>query len=104
MTSTVAFIVTATDQKLSFYSSLTSHHNPQTIYHDSCIVGLVQISPCSVGVIDERNQVHEYFGITGRHNRIPCQLKTEEHIGFIKFKGVMESIRVGGPTAFFQDE
>ena len=97
ITSTVGFIITAKGKNLSFYPSLRALKGPvdpadsvggpgggpirgpetKKYSHECDIIGLSQLTPCSVAVIDKRNYVFEYFG-DGSHKNL---LKSNDEYG-----------------------
>ena len=102
ITSTVGFIATAIGKTLSFYSSLLNIE-PQTFLHDAEIIQLLQLSPCSVAVIDENFEIYEYFS-DGKRTRKTFQFQKDDvWLGLFKYKGEIASVRVGKNGAIFDD-
>ena len=101
ITSTVGFIVTASGKNLTFYHSLLEKE-PQTILHDAEIIQMIQLSPCSVAVLDENSMVFEYFS-DGKRNRKFLKIEKDVRLGFINHKGSMSPIQIGKCGAIFED-
>lgn len=102
ITSTVGFIATSSGKKISFYSNLLAKE-PNTIFHDAEIIQILQLSPCSVIIIDEDFAIYEYFS-DGKRSRKIFQFETEDVLlGVIKYRGETFPVRIGKNGAIFDD-
>ena len=102
VTSTVGFIAIAGGKTLSFYSGLLNIE-PQTFLHDTEIIQILQLSPCSVAVIGEDFEIYEYFS-DGKRSRKTFQFQKDDvWLGLFKYRGETVSVRIGKNGAIFDD-
>lgn len=99
ITSTVGFIATANGKALSFYSSLLNIE-PQTFLHDTEIIQILQLSPCSVAVIGEDFEIYEYFSMENAHEKLFNFKRTMRCWGFSNIEAKLSLFELGKMELF----